>query len=63
MKLTRDEAFRLQDSFEEYIQEAVGEDVTFKRTESEFSIVILRQKPRKPHPKPVPPIQEHLAEA
>ena len=52
MRLTRDQSFIYIDQFTAWVEELVGEDVVFKRSPEEFSLIVLRKPARKPHPKP-----------
>ena len=58
MRLTRDEAMRLIDRFDEWIHDQVGEDVKVSRALGEFSVQVLRAKARKPNEQPVPAPQD-----
>lgn len=52
MRLTPDEAARLKDRFEDYIDALVGEDVTVRNGEDEFHVEVLRKRKRMPRVNP-----------
>ena len=57
MRLTRDEAFRLKDRFDDWIEQQIGEDVTISHSLDEFSVELLRKKKRVPRGGSVPTAQ------
>ena len=47
MRLTNDEAMRLKDQFDDFIEGMIGEDISFKRNPDSFSLEILRKQARR----------------